>query len=239
MYGVDFFMKRQKGTGKIWAVVIVMFAVIVAATMKVNDMEVLNMTGRNTKELIIVDAGHGGFDPGKVGVTGVLEKDINLSIALKLKKILVDSGYQVIMTREEDQALCHEKAGGKKMSDLKSRVSIINENHPALTVSIHQNSYSAGTKGAQVFYYTRSEESKEFANVLQNTVKEKLADGNHRVEKGNESYYMLKKSEGIFAIIECGFLSNPEEEQLLKTDTYQQSMAEAIAEGIENFLYNQ
>lgn len=239
MYGVDFFMKRKKGTGKIWAVVIVMFAVVVAATVKVNEMEVLNMTGRNTKELIIVDAGHGGFDPGKVGVTGALEKDINLSIALKLQKILVDSGYQVIMTREEDQALCHEEAGKKKLSDLKSRVSIINENDPALTVSIHQNSYSAGTKGAQVFYYSNSAESKEFAAVLQNTVKEKLADGNHRVEKGNDSYYMLKKSEGIFAIIECGFLSNPEEEELLKSDTYQQSMAEAIAEGIENFLYNQ
>lgn len=232
-------MKKEKGTWKIWGIVIVMFAVIVAATVRVNDKTVLNITGKNTKELIIVDAGHGGFDPGKVGVAGSLEKDINLSIALKLKKILTDSGYQVIMTREDDRALCHESDSRKKMSDLKSRVSMINENKPALTVSIHQNSYSAGTKGAQVFYYKDSEESHEFATVLQNTVKEKIADGNHRVEKGNDSYYMLKKTEGIFAIIECGFLSNPQEEESLKSDNYQQKMAEAIAEGIENFLYNQ
>lgn len=232
-------MKKKKGTWKIWGIVIIMFAVIVAATVRVNEQAVLNITGKNTKELIIIDAGHGGFDPGKVGVAGSLEKDINLSIALKLEKVLMDSGYQVIMTREDDRALCHESDSRKKMSDLKSRVSMINENSPALTVSIHQNSYSAGTKGAQVFYYKDSEESHEFATVLQNTVKERIADGNHRVEKGNDSYYMLKKTEGIFAIIECGFLSNPQEEKLLKSDDYQQKMAEAIAEGIENFLYNQ
>ena len=238
MYGVDFFMKNEKGTWKIWTVVGLMFAVVIAATIRVNDKSVLNITGKNTKELIIIDAGHGGFDPGKVGTTGTLEKDINLSIALKLKEVLSDSGYQVLMTREDDRALCHESAPGKKLSDIKSRVSMINENKPALTVSIHQNSYSAGTKGAQVFYYKNSEESHALATVLQNTMKEEIADGNHRVEKGNDSYYMLKKTEGIFAIVECGFLSNPEEEALLKTDKYQQKMAEAIAEGIENFLYN-
>lgn len=232
-------MKKEKGTWKIWAVVIALFAVIVAATIEVNDQAVLNITGRNTKELIIIDAGHGGFDPGKVGTAGTLEKDINLSVARKLEKVLADSGYQVLMTREDDRALCHEDDRSKKLSDIKSRVSMINENKPALTVSIHQNSYSAGTKGAQVFYYQNSEESHAFATVLQQTLKEELADGNHRVEKGNDSYYMLKKCNGVFAIVECGFLSNPQEEELLKTDNYQQKLAEAIAEGIENFLYNQ
>lgn len=238
MYGVEFFMKRERGTWKVWAVTILLFAVVVLATIQVKDQAVLNITGKNTKELVMVDPGHGGFDPGKVGVGGTLEKDVNLSIALKLKQVLEDSGYQVLLTREEDQALCHEKASGKKLSDLKSRVSMINENKPALTVSIHQNSYSAGTKGAQVFYYNKSEESHAFATILQETVKEKIADGNHRVEKGNDSYYMLKKTEGVFAIIECGFLSNPQEEKLLKSGDYQQKMANAIAEGIENFLYN-
>lgn len=239
MYGVDFVMEKEKGTWKIWAAAIMMFAVIIAATLRVSDKSVLNITGKNTKELVIVDAGHGGFDPGKVGTAGTLEKDINLSIALKLKKVLEDSGYQVLMTREDDRALCHESASKKKLSDLKSRVSMINENKPALTVSIHQNSYSAGTKGAQVFYYKNSEDSKEFASILQNTIRESLNDGNKRVEKENDSYYMLKKTEGVFAIVECGFLSNPAEEELLKSDKYQQSMADAIAEGIENFLYNQ
>lgn len=230
-------MKKQKGTWKIWAVVAVLSAFIVAAMVEVNGRPVLNITRKGTKELIVVDAGHGGFDPGKVGTAGTLEKDINLSIALKLKKVLEDSGYRVVMIRETDTALCDAGSKRKKADDLKARVSMINEQKPALTVSIHQNSYSAGTKGAQVFYFKNSEESHQFASVLQETVKEKINDGNHRIEKGNDSYYMLKKTEGIFAIIECGFLSNPQEEVLLNADDYQQKMAEAIAEGIERYLY--
>lgn len=230
-------MKKQKGTWKIWAVVAMLSAFIVAAMVEVNGRPVLNITKKGTKELIVVDAGHGGFDPGKVGTAGTLEKDINLSIALKLKKVLEDSGYQVVMIRETDTALCDAGSKRKKAEDLKARVSMINEKKPALTVSIHQNSYSAGTKGAQVFYFKNSEESHRFASVLQETVKEKINDGNHRIEKENESYYMLKKTEGIFAIIECGFLSNPQEEVLLNADDYQQKMAEAIAEGIERYLY--
>ena len=226
-------MMKNKKNWKLWAVVFVLAAVIVAATVR----PVLNITGRGTKALIVVDAGHGGFDPGKVGTAGTLEKEINLLIAKKLQHVLEDSGYQVIMTRESDTALCDSSATRKKMEDLKSRVKIINDNQPALAVSIHQNSFSAGTKGAQVFYYQDSEPSREFASVLQNTVKEELADGNKRVEKGNSSYYMLKKTEGIFAIIECGFLSNPTEEVMLNSDDYQQKMAEAIAEGIERYLY--
>lgn len=232
-------MKKQKGTWKIWAVVAMLSAFIVAAMVEVNGRPVLNITKKGTKELIVVDAGHGGFDPGKVGTAGTLEKDINLSIALKLKKVLEDSGYQVVMIRETDTALCDAGSKRKKAEDLKARVSMINEKKPALTVSIHQNSYSAGTKGAQVFYFKNSEESHRFASVLQETVKEKINDGNHRIEKGNESYYMLKKTEGIFAIIECGFLSNPQEEVLLNADDYQQKMAEAIAEGIERYLYQE
>lgn len=228
---------KNKKTWKLWAVVFVLSAVIVAATVRIDGRPVLNITGRGTKALIVVDAGHGGFDPGKVGTAGTLEKEINLLIAKKLQHVLEDSGYQVIMTRESDTALCDSSATRKKMEDLKSRVKIINDNQPALAVSIHQNSFSAGTKGAQVFYYQDSEPSHEFASVLQNTVKEELADGNKRVEKGNSSYYMLKKTEGIFAIIECGFLSNPTEEVMLNSDDYQQKMAEAIAEGIERYLY--
>lgn len=230
-------MKKKQGTWKIWAVVALMSAFIAAAVIRINDKPVLNIAGRGTKELIVIDAGHGGFDPGKVGTAGTLEKDINLSISLKLKQVLEDSGYQVVMVRETDTALCDDGSSHKKVDDLKARVSMINEKKPALTVSIHQNSYSAGTKGAQVFYFKNSEESHRFAAVLQETVKEKINDGNHRVEKGNDSYYMLKKTEGIFAIIECGFLSNPQEEVLLNADDYQQKMAEAIAEGIERYLY--
>lgn len=228
---------KKRGNWKIWAAVFVLFGMIVASIVKIDGHPVLNITGRGSKELIVIDAGHGGFDPGKVGTAGTLEKDINLMIALKLQKVLEDSGYRIIMTRETDTALCDASASRKKAADLKARVSIVNENKPALTVSIHQNSYSSGTKGAQVFYYKNSEESHAFATLLQETVKEMIGDGNHRVEKANDSYYMLKKTEGVFAIIECGFLSNPQEEVLLNSDDYQQKMAEAIAEGIERYLY--
>lgn len=231
-------MKKNKKTWKIWCVIIGMFVVLVAATYQVETQTTMNQTAKGTKGLIVIDAGHGGFDPGKVGTVGTLEKEINLMIAEKLKKVLEDGGYRVQMTREDDVALCDEGSKRKKAQDLNARVKLINDANPTLAISIHQNSYSAGTQGAQVFYYANSTECKEFANILQETVKDEIGDGNHRVEKPNSSYFMLKNIKCPFAIIECGFLSNPQEEVLLNSDNYQQKMAKAIAEGIEKFLYN-
>ena len=230
--------KNEKDAWKIWAVTIFLFALVVVATIRVSTLPVLNFTAPGSKAHIVLDPGHGGFDPGKVGTAGTLEKDINLDISLKLKEILVKSGYTVTMTRQKDEALCEQNASRKKVSDLNARLDLIQKEEPELTVSIHQNSYSAGTKGAQVFYYSRSEEGHRLARVLQETLKEEIGDGNHRVEKANDSYYMLKKSQGPFVIVECGFLSNPEEEKLLNSEDYQKKMAKALAEGIEKFLYN-
>lgn len=235
-----FIMKEKKtGNWKIWAVTLAMFALVIAATIRVSTLPVLNFTAEGSKAHIVIDPGHGGFDPGKVGTLGTLEKNVNLDISLALRKILTKSGYTVTMTRETDEALCGEAVGKKKVADLDARLAVIDKEEPELTVSIHQNSYSAGTKGAQVFYYSGSEEGKRLAGVLQETIKEEIGDGNHRVEKANDSYYMLKKSKGPFVIVECGFLSNPEEEKLLISEDYQQKMAKAIAEGIEKFLYNE
>lgn len=197
----------------------------------------LNRAAKDSKEVIVIDPGHGGFDPGKVGVNNSLEKDINLAIAKKVESCLSDSGYTVYMTRTEDVALCSGNEKSKKLADMQNRVKLIEDAGPALTVSIHQNSYSAGTKGAQVFYYTKSESGKKLAHIMQNTIKELVQSDNHRVEKPNDSYYMLRKVSGPLVIVECGFLSNPEEEALLKDDAYQQKMAAAICEGVENFLY--
>lgn len=230
--------KNEKDVWKIWAVTIFLFALVVVATIRVSTLPVLNFTAPGSKAHIVLDPGHGGFDPGKVGTAGTLEKDINLAISLKLKEILVKSGYTVTMTRQKDEALCEENASRKKVSDLNTRLDLIQKEEPELTVSIHQNSYSAGTKGAQVFYYSQSEDGHRLARVLQETLKEEIGDGNHRVEKANDSYYMLKKAKGPFVIVECGFLSNPEEEKLLNSEDYQKKMAKALAEGIEKFLYN-
>lgn len=230
--------KNEKDAWKIWAVTIFLFALVVVATIRVSTLPVLNFTAPGSKAHIVLDPGHGGFDPGKVGTAGTLEKDINLAISLKLKEMLVKSGYTVTMTRQKDEALCEQNASRKKVSDLNARLDLIQKEEPELTVSIHQNSYSAGTKGAQVFYYSQSEDGHRLAGVLQETLKEEIGDGNHRVEKANDSYYMLKKSQGPFVIVECGFLSNPEEEKLLNSEDYQKKMAKALAEGIEKFLYN-
>lgn len=230
-------MKKKKEIWKIGAMVIIAFAIIAVAAGKINDKAVLNITAEGTKAKVMIDAGHGGFDPGKVGTQNTLEKDINLAIAKKVEKLLSESGYTVYMTRTEDKALGDESGRAKKVTDLKNRVKRINETEPAVAVSIHQNSFSAGTSGAQVFYYTGSEQGKKLAGILQQTIKEVVGDGNRRVEKANSSYYMLKKITCPFAIVECGFLSNPAEESMLRDEKYQQKMAEGICEGIENFLY--
>lgn len=197
----------------------------------------LNQTAEGTKAVVVLDPGHGGFDPGKVGTKGTLEKDINLAIAKKVEKLLADNGYVVSMTRTEDMALCSGNESSKKLTDMKNRVAFIEKADPVLAVSIHQNSFSAGTKGAQVFYYTGSEEGKKMANIIQSSIRDAVGDDNHRVEKANDSYYMLRKVSCPLVIVECGFLSNPEEEALLCDQKYQEKMARGICEGIENFLY--
>lgn len=204
--------------------------------------ETMSRTLAGSKAVVVLDAGHGGFDPGKIGCAGTKEKDINLAIAIKVKKILEKAGYTVVMTREEDKALGDDSGSHKKMSDLKERVAIIEKSGCAVAVSIHQNSYSAETKGAQVFYHAASESEKgseaaRFAGIMQETIRDYIGDGNKRVEKGNNSYYMLKNVNCPFLIVECGFLSNPQEEALLVKDEYQGKMAEAIARGIETYLY--
>lgn len=187
-------------------------------------------------KLVVLDPGHGGRDPGKVGSEDILEKDLNLAIAKKVKKILKEDGMEVIMTREKDEMLCSEDTQNKKVEDLKNRIEVINSNKPAITISIHQNSYSDETvKGTQIFYFTHSVEGKEAAEIMQ---EEFLSDfpNNIRELKANDTYYLLKKTEVPTLIVECGFLSNYEEAKLLSQEEYQSKMAETIAKGIETWV---
>lgn len=188
-------------------------------------------------KIIVIDPGHGGFDPGKIGVDEVLEKDINLSISLKLRDLLEKEGYQIIMTRTEDCGLYQSTDSNKKRADLKNRVDLINNSNAALAISIHQNSFNQeSSKGAQVFYHESSEKGKFCAELMQETMKEKLADGNHRMARANDSYYMLRKTQCPLIIIECGFLSNYEEEKLLEQDEYQKKLAGAIRDGVNRYF---
>ena len=186
---------------------------------------------------VILDAGHGGSDPGKIGLNNLLEKDINLAIAKKLKVCLEKAGFEVVMTREADESVKGPEQGNKKSTDMRNRCAKIRETKPAMAVSIHQNSYPEEyVKGAQVFYYGESQEGKELAEVLQKSLVAELDKENHRTAKANESYYLLKKTESPTVIVECGFLSNSQEAELLSDAEYQQKVAVAISKGIENYL---
>lgn len=185
---------------------------------------------------IVLDAGHGGFDPGKVGVNQALEKEINLAITGFLKEYLKAAGFQVTLTRTSDEGLYSESDSNKKAADMKARIRVIEEQNPIFAISIHQNSFTQESSfGAQVFYYKTSEQGAELARVLQETLRAHIEDGNYREAKANDSYYLLKKSPCPMVIVECGFLSNQREAQLLTTEEYQKQVAWAICMGVVNY----
>lgn len=195
------------------------------------------MGSGNNSPIVIIDAGHGGKDPGKVGHNGALEKDINLQIAIRLKSLLEQNDVSVVLTREEDKDLASEQAVNRKNEDLRARASLMEELRPVAMVSIHQNSFpETDVDGAQVFYYAGSASGKTLGTMVQNRLKKEMDDGNHRVAKANKEYYLLKKATCPAIIVECGFLSNPEEEALLVTAEYQEKLAFAIHLGVLEYI---
>jgi len=186
---------------------------------------------------VVIDAGHGGEDPGKVGINGALEKDINLQIALLVKQYLEQNDIRVVMTREDENSLNDANASNKKVQDMKRRIALIEEAAPLLTVSIHQNSYPEEyVHGAQVFYYEGSTQGKQLAEVIQNQFVKRVDPENKRQIKANDSYYLLKKTQTPIVIVESGFLSNQAEAEKLCTREYQERTAWAIHMGILQYL---
>lgn len=189
---------------------------------------------------IIIDAGHGGFDGGAVANDGTSEKDINLNIALYLGNLLEANGYNVIYTRTADigtESDENDTISKRKVSDLKNRLKLMTENPDSVFVSIHLNKFSASdVRGAQVFYSPKFSEAKEMSENIQNSIKTLIQNDNVRtVKKGYESTYLLKNATVPAVIVECGFISNFHELELLKTDKYQKQMAFAIFGGICEF----
>lgn len=194
---------------------------------------------KSGKVTIVLDPGHGGSDPGKIGVNDVKEKTVNLEIAGMVQKLLKKEKIDVVMTRKEDVMLTGRDGQATKVGDMKARVAMINDKAPLLAVSIHQNSYhQEGVKGAQVFYYSHSEEGKKAAEMMQKALLS-LNPDNNRKAKANDTYYLLKRTEAPTIIVECGFLSNWEEAELLKDKEYQESVAEAIVDGIKAYIEKQ
>ena len=180
--------------------------------------------------VIVVDPGHGGEDPGKVGINDVLEKDLNLQIAKKVKKLLEEAGIKIVMTRTND------KVPDAKKEDLNQRVQLINDTKPKLALCIHQNSYpDAKIKGAQVFYHTITPEAEDVASIVQEQLRT-VDPTNTRQIKENDTYFMLKNTQVPTIIVECGFLTNPDEAAKLTQEDYQDKLAQAICEGVVKWL---
>jgi len=184
-----------------------------------------------SRKIVWIDAGHGAYDPGKVAGS-VLEKDINLAIALKLQTFLETGGATVFMTRLNDEALSSTKSG-----DMYTRRNLANASQADIFVSIHQNSYHrGGVQGAQVFYFNTSDNSRKLAEHIQQQIKEFTIPNNRLQAKANENYYVLRQTLMPAVIVECGFLTNYNERTQLTQADYQERMAWGIYLGIVQYF---
>lgn len=192
-------------------------------------------SNQDNKHIILIDPGHGGIDGGAKSKNGTIEKDINLDISLKLRDYLIKKGYNVYMTREEDREL-----DTKKVNDLTQRCKLKKEVNCDIFISIHQNMFQQSSCfGAQV-WYSDNENSRLLAESVQESMRDIIKDNNKRIPKAAKNQYKILRDdyEGGSIIIECGFLSNYEEEQRLKDSNYQDKIIEGISLGIEKYFEN-
>mgnify|MGYP003298474403 CR=1 FL=1 len=193
-----------------------------------------------TPPVFVIDAGHGGEDPGAIGVNGVYEKDINLAIANEIGAQLTEKGYTVIYTRTEDKMLYSEDEnikGFRKLSDLKNRLKIANESGGAILISVHMNSYGEEKySGLQGYYKPSCEESRNLAAAIQSRVINEVQPQNNRTVKKGNNIYMLEKYDGVGVLIECGFLTNSAECEKLCEKEYQKQLSFSIVCGIIEYM---
>ena len=192
------------------------------------------------EKIIVIDAGHGGEDPGTTGVNGVYEKDLNLKLALLMGEELEQKGYVVVYTRTDDRLLYSEEEnirGIRKISDLKNRCKVANRYPDSILISIHMNSYGESKySGLQVYYSPGDENSKALADKIQTRVKTDLQSTNKRLTKPGKGIYILEKTEPTSVLIECGFLSNKEECEKLSKKEYQKELSFSIICGIIEYI---
>ncbi|RUR38166.1 N-acetylmuramoyl-L-alanine amidase CwlD [Clostridium perfringens] len=217
---------------KIVSIMMISFLVLNISLLKVNAEE--------NNKVIVIDPGHGGIDGGAKSENGVIEKDINLSISLKTKAALESKGYKVIMTRSEDVGLYTEgkKVREKKIEDLGNRVKIKKDNKCNAFISIHQNMFpQKNCKGAQV-WSANNEPSQKLGRIIQQKFKEEVDQNNKREAKVAKKEYKILNDgyEGASVIVECGFLSNPEECELLGKEDYQNKIANTLANAIDEYF---
>ncbi|MBR4270675.1 MAG: N-acetylmuramoyl-L-alanine amidase [Clostridia bacterium] len=187
------------------------------------------------KFCVVLDAGHGGVDTGAVSKNGTFERDINLQITQKLGYMLTAMGITVIYTRTTQDALFNTFSHGHKLKDMKARTEIIKNANPNLVISIHLNSFTdSSAHGAQVFFKPHDEYSQELSQHIQDIFLKNIEGSRKNSMKGD--FYILNYSPSAAILIECGFLSNPEEERLLLSSTYQEKLAYLIMCGIVSYF---
>ncbi|MBQ8564203.1 MAG: N-acetylmuramoyl-L-alanine amidase [Firmicutes bacterium] len=194
--------------------------------------------------VLVIDAGHGGFDGGAEAADGTQEKNINLAIAQNLERLAKDYQVEVVMTRDGDYGLYEEDSSTKKREDLLNRKRIMEESEADLAVSIHLNSFPQDTSvcGAQVFYSPDEQEqtgvlsSREVAEAVQKSLEINITDGRERTVMKKNDVLLLQNPPCPFILVECGFLSSPQEAEQLKTVEFQAKLAEAIWQGINEKL---
>lgn len=220
------------------ALLLVTVAIFEIKNVSENVMEYMPVTNKT----IILDAGHGGIDPGKLSNDkDIQEKDVNLAITLKLRELLESSGALVILTREDDSSLYTED--GKKTirekynENLKNRKKIIKESNADMFISIHSNAFTESKYyGAQTFYPAGKEDSVNLSKYIQQELKRVVDKTNNREIKSSEDIYVLKENDIPSALIECGFLSNEKEAKLLSDEKYQEKIAWSIYVGIQKYF---
>lgn len=226
-------MKKSRVIGRFFkknACIIVFVMIIFLLTFAFSHIVAVSASGYNGIT-IVLDAGHGGRDGGSVGVNGTIEKEINLKYTLALKEKLVNAGYRVELTRKTDDGLYLESAKNKKMSDLNARMEIIKRANPNLVISIHMNSFSSpSAHGASTYYRSGDESGQIVSDLIQQSLNTYLGAPSTTGKVGD--YYILNESYYTAVLIECGFLSNPEEERLLNTDEYLKKFVDAVYNGI-------
>ena len=224
----------------VWTFLPIGIFMLQTANNNLNQKTVATMSVPVTNRTIIVDAGHGGEDGGAVSSNGVSEAQINLSIALKLQNLLDQSGATVVLTRSDDNAIYDidsKTLRQKKNSDLKNRVKIGKTSSADIFVSIHLNKIEQSQYyGWQTFFKDGNEQGKKLATCIQENLNEAIQKENKRTPLKISNIYIIKNVEIPTTIVECGFLSNPEEEKQLQTDEYQNKLAWGIYNGIMDYF---
>lgn len=187
---------------------------------------------------IVIDAGHGGVDGGATSCTGVLESQINLEIALRLDDLMHLLGYDTVMIRKTDTSIYTQgqTIAAQKVSDLKERVRIVNQTENAILISIHQNTFSDSRYGGAQVFYAKDEDSRQLANQIQNDLIRYLNPESHRKPKKASGVYLMDHIDHTGVLVECGFISNPEEEAKLRNEAYQKKLCCVIVSSLSQVI---